>query len=137
MMVSKGLSPSPVNEEHRAGRLTPYVLRDSAAMTVGGLAGGGIMGVLSATSTGSDVLSGGVLLAGGLALAASQALRRPRSETQSRIAAFWGAASAGIMLGLGELTTDILWFGGLSWWACAALGAILPHFARGSGDSSD
>ena len=136
MLVPNDLSPSELNDGSRGGRIAPYDLRRSAAMTVGGLAAGGVMGTLSAMSTGNDVLSGGLLLAGSLALAARQALRRSRSETQSTIAAWWGAASVGIMLGLGEFTTDILWFGGLSWWGCAALGALLPHLARHDDDAT-
>lgn len=106
--------------------LTPQGVSQAILSAIGGLGAGGVMGAVSAASTGDDIVAGGALIAASLGLAIRQALHRPRHDAQASIAGWWSAAAAGIMLGEGQLTGDVLWFAGISWLGCATIAAVIP-----------
>lgn len=117
--------PSPVVPAPRPRRWRAAILS-----AVGGLAAGGIMGSISAASSGDDIVIGSVLIALSVALTIQQTLGRARGEAQASIAGWWGAASLGILLGLGDFSREVLWFGGACWLGCAALSALMPELAK-------
>ena len=107
-----------------------HVWWHAGTAAIAGLGAGGLFGALSVTMRSDDVLTGGTLLAGSLALAVREALYRSGHKAQATIAGWWAGSAAGLVLGLGHLTTDVLWYAGLSWAGCAAVVATLPGLVR-------
>ena len=104
--------------------------RGPLSAVVGGLAAGGIVGAVSAASSGDDIMIGSALVAVSAAYAVGQSLRRTGVESRRHIAIWWTSTAAGMLAGLGSFSAEILWFSAWAGLGCAGLAAAASTLAR-------
>jgi hypothetical protein len=80
-----------------------------------------------AFSGNSDVAFGTLLVLGGV-LAAHRA--KTATRAQLSLAAWWLAIPAGVMVAMGELLADPVWFSAFAWLGCAGFLWALPRALR-------
>ena len=102
----------------------------------GGGVGGVVMGMVSAASSGNDIAIGSALVAAAGGLAAHEYIRRSFRQAQSSVAVWWIAAAGGITLGLGETSSDALWYSAFSWAGCALAVTIADLVRRRTTEAS-
>lgn len=105
---------------------SPSRWQSSIPAALGGLAAGGLMGAVSAASSGDDIMIGSALVAVSVAVAITQTIRLPREEAQRNVAIWWTSTAAGMLAGLGSFSAEVLWFSAWAWAGCAGVGVVLP-----------
>ena len=108
--------------------------RSAIPAALGGLAAGGVMGAVSAASTGDDIMIGSALVVVSAAFAIGQTVHRPREEAQRNVAIWWTSTAAGMLAGLGSFSAEVLWFSAWAWAGCAGLGVVLTAAAGRLGE---
>jgi len=95
-----------------------------------GLVAGGIAGVWSAMSSGTDIFSSSLLVAASVVLILHRARRNSLGATQFHLGAWWLAVFVGITAGLRDATSDAAWFVALAWLGTSVFATVLPDLRR-------
>ena len=115
----------------------PVPLDAERVLALGGAGGiaGTSMGLISAASSGNDILIGAALITAALGVGTLEYRRHSMRQAQASVAAWWTAVTVGIAIG-SDMTGDALWFATLSWAGSAMTLLLAKLLERRTTDAS-